>query len=80
MGKFLLGLILGIFLIPVIVYFYFSTGAAPVATVEFVPQAGGTMLIFTEQGAYLEGADGPKMREEGWGLLLGQLADELAIQ
>jgi thiosulfate dehydrogenase len=33
MGKFLLGLILGIFLIPVIVYFYFSTGAAPVATV-----------------------------------------------
>ena len=33
MGKFLLGLILGIFLLPVIVYFYFSTGAAPVATV-----------------------------------------------
>jgi len=33
MGKFLVGLILGIFLIPVIVYFYFSTGAAPVAAV-----------------------------------------------
>jgi len=33
MGKFLVGLILGIFLIPVIVYLYFSTGAAPVATV-----------------------------------------------
>ena len=33
MGKFLLGLILGILLLPVIVYFYFSTGAAPVATV-----------------------------------------------
>ena len=33
MGKFLLGLILGIFILPVIVYFYFSTGAAPVATV-----------------------------------------------
>jgi thiosulfate dehydrogenase len=32
MGRFLVGLILGIFLIPVIVYFYFSTGAAPVAT------------------------------------------------
>jgi len=49
------------------------------ATVEFLPQLGGTMLIFTEQGAYLEGADGPKMREEGWRLLLGQLADALAI-
>jgi len=33
MGKFLVGLILGIFLLPVIVYFYFSTGTAPVATV-----------------------------------------------
>ena len=33
MGKFLVGLILGIFIVPVIVYFYFSTGAAPVATV-----------------------------------------------
>jgi thiosulfate dehydrogenase len=33
MGKFLVGLILGIFILPVIVYFYFSTGAAPVATV-----------------------------------------------
>jgi thiosulfate dehydrogenase len=33
MGKFLVGLILGIFLVPAIVYFYFSTGAAPVATV-----------------------------------------------
>jgi len=50
------------------------------ATVEFIPEAEGTKLIFTEQGAYLEGADGPKMREEGWRLLLGQLADELAIQ
>ena len=50
------------------------------ATVEFLREAEGTKLIFTEQGAYLEGADGPKMREEGWRLLLGQLADELAIQ
>jgi thiosulfate dehydrogenase len=32
MGKFLVGLILGIFVLPVIVYFYFSKGAAPVAT------------------------------------------------
>ena len=49
------------------------------ATVEFLREAGGSKLIFTEQGAYLEGADGPKMREQGWRLLLRQLADELAI-
>lgn len=32
MGKFLVGVIIGSAIIPVIVYFYFSTGRAPVAT------------------------------------------------
>ena len=32
MGKFLFGLILGLVLLPAAVYFYFSTGSAPVAT------------------------------------------------
>ena len=32
MGKFLLGLIVGLIVIPIGVYMYFSTGAAPVAT------------------------------------------------
>jgi thiosulfate dehydrogenase len=32
MGKFLLGLILGLVAIPVVVYFYFASGSAPVAT------------------------------------------------
>src|SRR5579864_1050471 len=32
MGKFLVGLIVGLIVIPVSVYMYFSTGAAPVAT------------------------------------------------
>jgi thiosulfate dehydrogenase len=32
MGKFLLGLILGLIAIPAIVYFYFASGSAPVAT------------------------------------------------
>ncbi|HZQ94534.1 MAG TPA: cytochrome c [Candidatus Sulfotelmatobacter sp.] len=32
MSKFIFGLILGIILVPVIVYFYFQTGMAPVAT------------------------------------------------
>lgn len=48
------------------------------ATIELVPEAHGTDLIFTEQGAFFEGADGPQMREEGWGKLLGQLAKQLA--
>ena len=48
------------------------------ATVEFVPKGKGTNLIFTEQGAYFEGADGPKMREDGWRLLLESLGKQLA--
>lgn len=32
MGKFLFGLILGVVLVPAVVYFYFSRGIAPVAT------------------------------------------------
>lgn len=48
------------------------------ATVEFLPAAEGTDLIFTEQGAFFEGADGPQMREGGWRKLLEQLARSLA--
>jgi uncharacterized protein YndB with AHSA1/START domain len=48
------------------------------ATVEFLPSEKGTDLDFTEQGAFFEGADGPQMREQGWRLLLEQLARELA--
>ena len=31
-------------------------------------------LVFTDQGAYFEGADGPKMREDGWRKMLEELA------
>ncbi len=48
------------------------------ATVELLAAEKGTDLIFTEQGAFFEGADGPKMREDGWRLLLDQLAEALA--
>jgi uncharacterized protein YndB with AHSA1/START domain len=48
------------------------------ATVELVPSGQGTDLIFTEQAAFFEGADSPKMREEGWSKLLDQLAKALA--
>ncbi len=50
------------------------------ATVEILPEGGAAKLIFTEQGAFFEGADGPKMREDGWRLLLEQLGRDLAIQ
>jgi uncharacterized protein YndB with AHSA1/START domain len=47
------------------------------ATVELLPAEKGTELIFTEQGAFFEGSDGPQIREEGWRQLFGQLASEL---
>jgi uncharacterized protein YndB with AHSA1/START domain len=47
------------------------------ATVEFLPKDNGTQLLFTEQGAYFEGADGTAMREEGWSKLLDQLTEKL---
>jgi uncharacterized protein YndB with AHSA1/START domain len=48
------------------------------ATVEFKPVAKGTRLIFTEHGAFFDGADGPKMREAGWNELLQKLDAHLA--
>ena len=35
--------------------------------------------IFTHQGAFFEGADGPEMREAGWRKLLDQLATDMAL-
>jgi uncharacterized protein YndB with AHSA1/START domain len=53
--------------------------SASLATFELAPAAdGGTDLVFTEQGAFFEGADGPTMREDGWRKLLDRLAAELA--
>jgi uncharacterized protein YndB with AHSA1/START domain len=47
------------------------------ASVELTPAGNGTRLIFTEHGAFFEGADGVKMREQGWQELLGKLGDYL---
>lgn len=52
--------------------------SASLSTFEFVQAEKGTNLIFTEQAAFFEGSDGPKMREDGWRELLEQLAKELA--
>jgi uncharacterized protein YndB with AHSA1/START domain len=48
--------------------------SSSLATVELLPGGKGTELIFTEQSAFFEGADGPKMREEGWQKLLDRLS------
>src|SRR5580658_8431192 len=47
-------------------------------TVELLPSGKGTDLILTFQSAFLEGADGPEMREAGWRGLLDKLGRELA--
>lgn len=47
-------------------------------TVELRPAGGGTDLIYTEQAAFFEGADGAEVREQGWRGLFDQLAKELA--
>jgi uncharacterized protein YndB with AHSA1/START domain len=44
-----------------------------VATVEFKPAGAGTQLIFTEQGAFLDGEDKPEYREHGTKVLLDAL-------
>jgi len=52
--------------------------SASLATVELVPTNQGTDLIFTEQAAFFEVADGAKMREVGWREVLDKLGRELA--
>ena len=51
--------------------------SASLSTFELLPIGDGTKLVFTEQAAFFEGADGPAMREHGWGLLLNALGKEL---
>ena len=48
-----------------------------VATVEFSGAGNGTRLLFTEQGAFLDGHDTPAQREHGTGELLEKLGAAL---
>jgi uncharacterized protein YndB with AHSA1/START domain len=50
------------------------------ATVELKPEGAGTRLIYTEQGAFLDGEDKPEYREQGTGSLLDALGAELQRQ
>jgi uncharacterized protein YndB with AHSA1/START domain len=43
------------------------------ATIEFKPVGGGTRLIYTEQGVFLDGYDDPAAREHGTRALLDNL-------
>lgn len=47
-------------------------------TVEIVPGPDGTTLTYTEQGAFLDGFDKPKAREEGVAFMLDNLGTYLA--
>jgi len=47
------------------------------ATVELAPEGGGTRLIFTEQGAFLDGDDRSGVHERGTAEGLARLEEEL---
>jgi uncharacterized protein YndB with AHSA1/START domain len=51
-----------------------------VTTVEFKAEDGGTRLVFTEQGAFLDGHDDPSLRQQGTGSLLDALGEELSAR
>lgn len=52
--------------------------SASLGTTEMVPDGSGTRLIYTEQGAFLDGADDIRGREQGFAGLLDALGRELA--
>ncbi|MER8442549.1 SRPBCC family protein [Mesorhizobium sp. M1066] len=51
--------------------------SASLTTVELIPSGDGTRLTYTEQGAFFDGVDSAKGREEGTRGLLEALAAEL---
>jgi uncharacterized protein YndB with AHSA1/START domain len=51
-----------------------------VATIEFLRDAAGTNLSWTEQGVYLDGLDQPELREGGTSWMLDNLTEHLARQ
>lgn len=51
--------------------------SASLSTIELLPQNSKTLLRFTEQAAFFEGADGADIRRAGWQVLLEQLGGAL---
>ena len=65
-----------------IVYSTTLTGGDTLATIstttiELLPDAGGTRLVLTEQGTFLDGAEQPAWREQGTSAWLDKLGEEL---
>lgn len=52
--------------------------SSSLSTIEFLTVQNGTKLMFTEQAAFFDGADGPQIREAGWNALFDRLAREFA--
>lgn len=52
--------------------------SASLATVEIRPKGKGSQMIFTEQAAFFDNADGPEIRKAGWTDLIEKLAGEVA--
>lgn len=51
--------------------------SASLATFQFKPAGSGTQIVFTEQGAFLDGLDSAGPREAGWKELLEALGRAL---
>ena len=51
--------------------------SASQVTLECVPDGSGTRLTCTHQGAFFEGADGPRLRATGWRSLLERIEKAL---
>ncbi|MGH9588614.1 MAG: SRPBCC family protein [Acidobacteriaceae bacterium] len=52
--------------------------SSSLVTAEFLSKGQVTDLVLTCQGAFYEGSDGPKRREDGWRKLLERLELELS--
>lgn len=68
----------------IVTAFSISKGEARISStvmcVEFLPVAGGTELVLTESGLFLDGQETPAMRETGTRFQLDQLATYLGRQ
>jgi uncharacterized protein YndB with AHSA1/START domain len=52
--------------------------SASLTVIEFTPTAGGTRLVFTEQGAFFDGHEEPGLREQGLNQILDALGASFA--
>lgn len=52
--------------------------SASLSTVALAPKGAGTLMTYTEQAAFFDGADGPDIRKGGWSALFDSLERELA--